>query len=155
MKRCPFKTNLNKMYTSTFRDSDFHFFFASEKNDDGTYTACRGGVLPTYLWAVYDTLNMNRQYSDQQKDKVIDLVFDGVLQTTLSDELYEEYSSIKKNKYTSKEELLNISKDFYKRCMQYYSGNIFRLGLQKRKNIILDVYYKVMDLHMPSFIYVK
>ena len=112
MKRCPFKTNLNKMYTSTFRDSDFHFFFASEKNDDGTYTACRGGVLPTYLWAVYDTLNMNRQYSDQQKDNVIDLVFDGVLQTTLSDELYEEYSSIKKKQIYLKRRVTEYQQRF-------------------------------------------
>ena len=151
MKRCPFKTKLNKKFTSTFRNSDFHFFFIPEENDDGTYSARKNGISQMYLWAVYDTLNGNTQYTDQEKDKVMDLIFDGVLQETLSDDLYTEYCKIIKNKYTSKEEVFAVSKDFCSRAMEHYGSNLFKLGLQKRKNIILDVYYKVMDLHMPNF----
>ena len=96
MKRCPFKTNLNKSLTTAFRDSDFHFFFVPEENDDGTYSALKNGISQMYLWAVYDTFNGNTQYTAQEKDKVIELVFDGVLQETLSDDLYTEYCIIKK-----------------------------------------------------------
>lgn len=155
MKRCPFKTNLNKQYTATFRDSDFQFFFHWDKNEDGTYTAYRGSITPTYEWAVYDTLNMNRQYTDQQKDLVIALVFDGVLQQTLTDELYNEYHIIKNGVYKSSEEIKQISLEYSRKVNEHYAYSLRNVGLRKRTELILNVIYQVMKIHMPDFVYVK
>lgn len=155
MKRCPFKTEINKQYTATFRDSDFHFFLIPEENDDGSFTLYRGSIPPMYEWAVRSVLKNNKQYTKDKKDLVISLIFDGVLQETLSDDLYIEYQRLLKTKFSTKTEAMDIAKTFYKVCMQYYSKNLFFTGLQKRKVIILNVIQQVMKLHMPDFVYVK
>lgn len=155
MKRCPFKANLNKQYTATFRDTDFHFFFIPEENSDGSYSLIRGSMTPAFEWAVYDTLNHNTQYTDEEKDKVINLVFDGVLQQTFTDELYDEYRQLLRLNISTKEEAITLSKSFYKKYIEHYCETLFKKGLQKRKVLILDVIYKVMNLHMPNFVYVK
>lgn len=155
MKRCPFKTNLNKKFTSTFRDSDFHFFLIPEENDRKFFTLFRGSIPPMYEWAIKDTLKNNHQYSKEQKDLVVSLIFDGILQQTLSEDLYEEYQKLLKITCRTKEEAMYLSKSFYKRCMEYYGETLFKIGLQKRKDIILNVIYQVMKLHMPDFVYTK
>jgi hypothetical protein len=154
-KRCPFKTQLNKKFTSTFRDSDFHFFLIPEKNEQGSYKLFRGSVPPMYEWSVRDTLKNNKQYTEEKKDLVVDLIFDGVLQETLSDDLYTEYQRLLDCEFDTKKEALDISHSFYKTCMKYYGNNIFLIGFQKRKLIILNVIQKVVQLHMPDFVYVK
>ena len=78
MKRCPFKTEINKKFTSTFRDSDFHFFLIPEENDDGSFTLYRGSIPPMYEWAVRSVLKNNKQYTEDKKNLVVSLIFDGV-----------------------------------------------------------------------------
>lgn len=145
-KRCPIKTQLNKLYIKSTKYYDLGFHLSYERSDKTIYPHYYKSSITFALQNALKPLVI-----EDKLNPLINLIMDEIHKDFYSENLIQEYETILNFHPKTFKDFLVADKELYELSMSYLMSEYKNVSLKRMKDQILKTVYLCLLVHIPDY----